>query len=144
MAITVKNVSSATVSLLVPVLKFRRELPPGREVPLSQEVYEELTYSAGFSKMLKNHYLVLKGVEEDNAAEVQEDTSTVYGRDEIAKMMDDNNPAIFLKFIKDARPAEKESAVQLAVEKNLTSGPIPALIKQYCGVDIGQAAFMQS
>jgi len=38
--ITLKNVSTATVNVVSN--KFRRELAPGRVVPISQSIYEDL------------------------------------------------------------------------------------------------------
>ena len=40
--ITIKNISSATVSLFDPIIKLNRELIPGRIVPITQEMYEDL------------------------------------------------------------------------------------------------------
>ena len=41
--VSIKNVSSATVVLSVPELKFRRELVPGRTIFVSKEDYKELS-----------------------------------------------------------------------------------------------------
>ena len=51
-------------------------------------------------------------------------------------MLDNADVTAFAKFIPHATSAEKESAVQLAVDKGITNGAIVALLKKYCGVDV--------
>lgn len=131
--ITVKNVSTSMVSLFAPAIKLNRELTPGREIPLSQEEYEELTFDPGFMALVNGHYIVVKGVAEEEQVSV---VSNVYDKDMIEKMLITNNVTAFAKFIPNATIAEKESAVTLAVEHKITNAGIVALIKKYCDVDI--------
>lgn len=131
--ITIKNVSTSMVSLFAPAIKLNRELTPGREIPLSQEEYEELTFDPGFMALVNGHYIVVKGVAEEEQVSV---VSNVYDKDMIEKMLITNNVTAFAKFIPNATIAEKESAVTLAVEHKITNAGIAALIKKYCDVDI--------
>lgn len=131
--ITVKNVSTSMVSLFAPAIKLNRELTPGREIPLTQEEYEELTFDPGFMALVNGHYIVVKGVAEEEQVSV---VSNVYDKDMIEKMLITNNVTAFAKFIPNATVAEKESAVTLAVEHKITNAGIAALIKKYCDVDI--------
>lgn len=131
--ITVKNVSTSMVSLFAPAIKLNRELTPGREIPLTQEEYEELTFDPGFMALVNGHYIVVKGVAEEEQVSV---VSNVYDKDMIEKMLITNNITAFAKFIPNATIAEKESAVTLAVEHKITNAGIVALIKKYCDVDI--------
>ena len=66
--ITMTNISSGTVVVVAPNLRFRRELAPGRTVSLTQEEYEELSFDSGFSSLLNGHYIKLEGLEEDKEA----------------------------------------------------------------------------
>ena len=136
MSIRIKNISTNLVSLYVPNIHFNRELMPGREIPVSQEEYEELTFDAGFMSLVNGHYLKVIGVEEEQAVEVVEN---VFEASEIEKMLVSGDVTKFAKFIPNATEAEKESAVTLAVEHKITNGGIVALIKKYCGVDVIQA-----
>ena len=133
MSIRIKNISTNLVSLYVPNIHFNRELMPGREIPVSQEEYEELTFDAGFMSLVNGHYLKIVGVEEEQAVEVVED---VFEASEIEKMLVSNDVTNFAKFIPNATEAEKESAVTLAVEHKITNAGIVALIKKYCGIDV--------
>ena len=132
MSIRIKNISTNLVSLYVPNIHFNRELMPGREIPVSQEEYEELTFDAGFMSLVNGHYLKVIGVEEEQAVEVIEN---VFEASEIEKMLVNGDVTKFAKFIPNATEAEKESAVTLAVEHKITNAGIVALIKKYCGID---------
>ena len=133
MSIRIKNISTNLVSLYVPNIRFNRELMPGREIPVSQEEYEELTFDAGFMSLVNGHYLKVIGVEEEQAVEIVEN---VFEASEIEKMLVSGDVTKFAKFIPNATEAEKESAVTLAVEHKITNAGIVALIKKYCDVDI--------
>jgi len=51
-------------------------------------------------------------------------------------MLDKSDITAFAKFIPTATEAEKDSVVQLAVDKGITHSGFVALIKKYCDVDI--------
>ena len=80
-----------------------------------------------------NHYLKVEGLQEDEKVEVE---SLTYSKADISKMLDDLDITAFAKFIPTAAPAEKETAVDLAVEKKITHSAIVQLIKKYCGRDV--------
>ena len=136
MGIKIKNVSTSLISLYLPTIHFNRELMPGREIPVSDEEYEELTFDTGFMSLVNGHYLKITGVEEEQQVEVVEN---VVEASEIEKMLVENNVTKFAKFIPSATEAERESAVTLAVEHKITNAGIVALIKKYCDVDVIQA-----
>ena len=136
MSIRIKNISTNLVSLYIPNIHFNRELMPGREIPVSQEEYEELTFDTGFMSLVNGHYIKISGVEEEQQVEVVEN---VFEASEIEKMLVKGDVTAFAKFIPHATDAEKESAVTLAVEHKITNAGIVALIKKYCDIDVIQA-----
>jgi hypothetical protein len=136
MAITIKNISTSLVSLYFPAIRFNRELMPGREIPVSDEEYEEMTFDTGFMSLVNGHYIKVNGLEEEKQVEVVEN---VFEASEIEKMLVKGDVTAFAKFIPHATDAEKESAVTLAVEHKITNAGIVALIKKYCDVDVIQA-----
>ncbi len=136
MSIKIKNISTSLISLYSPAIHFNRELMPGREIPVSQEEYEELTFDPGFMSLVNGHYIKITGVEEERQVEVVEN---VFEASEIEKMLVKGDVTAFAKFIPHATDAEKESAVTLAVEHKITNAGIVALIKKYCDVDVIQA-----
>ena len=133
MAITLRNASTSIVSLFVPSIKMNRELTPGRKVPISQEEYQELTYDPGFMALVRGHYIVIEGIDEEQAVE---EVGQVFDQKEIERMLLTNDITGFAKFIPNATTAEKESAVTLAIQHKITNNAIVALIKKYCDVDV--------
>ena len=131
--IKIKNISSSLVSLYAPAVRFNRELNPGREIPLTQEEYEELISDTGFMSLVEGHYIKITGVDEDQAVTIIKD---VYEAPQIEQMLVKGDVTAFAKFIPNATEAEKESAVTLAVEHKITNAGIVALIKKYCDIDL--------
>ena len=139
--VTIKNISSATVVLSFNDLKFRRDLTPGRTVTVDRETYDEMSFDPGFSSMIDEHYLVISGLDEDELSPAA--NAPTYGVDEIKRMFDTLDITSFAKMIPTAAPAEKESIVQVAIDKKVTNNAFVALIKKYCDVDIISAINMR-
>lgn len=134
--VTVKNISSSMVYITVPEIDFRREMTPGRSIKISKDVYDDLSFDAGFQSLVRGHYLKIDGLEED---EIVEDVGTVIDAAQIDEMFKTNNIAAFAKFIPTATQAEKETVTKLAIENNISNPGFSALIKKYCGVDVVHA-----
>lgn len=141
--ISIKNISSATVVVSAPDVKFRRKLAPGREIGMNQETYDELSFDSGFEHLVKNGFLKVKGVKADEVA-VIETKATIAERDDIKKILEDRDITKFAKIIPTASTATKESILALATELRVTDSAFSALIKKYCGVDIIDAIAAQS
>lgn len=131
--VTITNISNATVSLFVPEIKLNRELVPGRSIVIEKDMYNDLVFDTGFNSLVNGHYLKVEGLEEDEKVEVELPT---YSKADISKILDELDITAFAKFIPTAAPAEKETVVDLAVEKGITHSAIVQLIKKYCGRDI--------
>lgn len=134
--ITMKNISTANVIVSVPEINFRRELAPGRTVPLTRAQYDDLMFDPGFTTLMRAHYINIAGVDEDKQVE---QISRVFDTIAISKMLDEQNITAFAKFIPTAAPAEKDTVVQMAIEKGITNNAFTALIKKYCNVDVIKA-----
>ena len=138
--ITLTNVSTSTISLFFPEIKWNRELIPGRVVPVSQEDYEEMTFDTGFMALINGHFIKVEGVEEEKQVEV---VQNVVEASAIEQMLLKGDVTAFAKFLPTATTAEKESAVTLAVEHKITNAGIVGLIKRYCDVDVINAISMK-
>ena len=130
--ITLKNISTATVNIVSD--KFRRELVPGRTVPISQSIYEDLMFDPGFNNLVSGHYIRIDGVEDDNAVVINE--SPIFDVEVVKEMFEKKDYSKFAKFLPNATMAEKDTVVKLAVDNGITDGGFTALIKKYCGVDV--------
>jgi len=138
--ITIKNISTAKIYLTIPSIRFSRELMPGREIPITEDEYREMTFDTGCMGLIEGHFIKVSGVEESEQVSVVTD---VYESTEIARMLDTLNITDFAKFIPTASVAEKESVVKLAVDKGITHPGFVQLIKKYCDVDIINAINMK-
>ena len=130
--ISIKNISSATIVISAPELKFRRELIPGRSISISKEDYDELMFDPGMTGLINDHYISITGVEEEETIK----TSEVFEKTDLEKILDKQDVTAFAKMIPTAKQAEKDTIVQLAVEKGITHPAFVKLIKQYCDVDV--------
>lgn len=142
--VQVKNVSSATVVITAPDVNLRRELIPGRVIPLSKDDFEELSFDPGMQNLLRAGYLQVKGMDEGAKQIVadtvqQADDTSILTVDEIRKIYEDKNVTKFAKVISKASPATRDTMVKLAVEMDITSPGFTALLKKYCDVDVIQA-----
>ena len=133
--ITLKNISTATVNIVSD--RFRRELVPGRVVPINQSIYEDLMFDPGFNNLVKGHYIKVDGISEEEAVVTPEEK--VFDVAAIEKMFDTKDYSSFAKFMPTATMAEKDTVVKLAVDKGITDGAFTALIKKYCNVDVVSA-----
>jgi len=138
--ITIKNVSTAKIYLTIPSIRFSRELMPGREIPISEDEYREMTFDTGCMGLIDGHFIKVSGIEEDQQVSPVTD---VYESTEIASMFDTLDITKFAKFIPNATVAEKESVVKIAVDKGITHPGFVTLIKKYCDVDIINAINMK-
>ena len=141
--ITLKNISSGLVVVLVPDIGFRRELFPGRAVPITEQEYEALIFDPGVDALLQGHTIKIQieGTEEEQQVTVNE--TPIYEASDIAKMIQDKNITAFAKFIPTATDSEKDSVVKYAVENKIMDNSFVALIKKYCDVDIVNAINIQ-
>lgn len=130
--ITIKNISTSLVYIIGN--NFRRALEPGREIPISRAIYDDLMYDPGFNNLLTGHFIIVNGVKDEDAVVVQSDT--VYDISAISEMFNKKDYAAFAKFLPNATAAEKDTVIKLAVERGITDNGFTALIKKYCDVDV--------
>ena len=139
--VTIKNISSATIVLSFNDLKFRRDLTPGRTVTVDRDTYDEMSFDPGFSSMVDEHYLAISGLEDDELSPAA--NAPAYDVEAIKRMFDTLDITAFARMIPTAAPAEKETIVQVAIDKKVTNNAFVALIKKYCDVDIISAINMR-
>lgn len=140
--INIKNIGTATVTVLANEYKFRRKIVPGRSVPVPEEVYDALTYDPGFLTFVRSGFLRVENVNKESQ-EVIESEFAVASADEIKAMFNNKDITKFSKLIPNASPATKDTIVKLAIDMRAVDNVFVALIKKYCGVDIIQAIAAQ-
>lgn len=141
--IKVKNISNYKVCLVSPDTKTHRTLMPGREIGLTQEVYDELTFDNGFNKLIRCGALKVSGVSAETT-EVIESPFTSISTEEIRKIYKDKDYSAFTKTIQNASPATKEAMVAIAIEDRVADNAFVSLLKKYCDTDIIEAIAIQA
>lgn len=140
--IKVKNISNYTIYVIAADYNFHRKLNPGREISVTQEVYDELTFDLGFEKLVRGGALKVTGVNEE-VSEVIEVPYETLTPAEIKKIFEEKDYAKFTKAIQNASPATKESIVAVAVDNRISDNAFISLIKKYCGVNVIEAISVQ-
>ena len=133
--ITITNISSSKVWLTFPDIHFHRELAKGFPLPVKKEDYEYMCFDPGFQTLVRGHFIKVNGLEEETQAVVV-DNSTIYDAAAIKAMLTKQDVTAFAKFIPTAKAAERETAVQYAIDLGVTNNAIVTLLKKYCDVDI--------
>lgn len=138
--VTVTNMSSGKVVIISEDYHFRRELAPGRTIPIPEEVFEELSFDDGFQNLITDGAIKINGLTEENEGMLrtlpEESTVPV---NEIKQILEDRDITKFAKMIPVASEAARGVVVQYAIELNITEPAFCALIKKYCDVDIVNA-----
>ena len=140
--IKVKNISNYTIYVIAADYNFHRKLTPGREISVTQEIYDELTFDAGFEKLVRGGALRVTGVNE-TLSEVIEVPFETLTPAEIKKIFEEKDYVTFTKKIQNASPATKESIVAVAVEQRISDNAFVSLIKKYCNVNVIEAISVQ-
>ena len=140
--IKVKNISNYTIYVIAADYNFHRKLNPGREISVTQEVYDELTFDLGFEKLVRGGALKVTGVDAE-VSEVIEVPYETLTPAEIKKIFEEKDYAKFTKAIQNASPATKESIVAVAVDNRISDNAFISLIKKYCGVNVIEAISVQ-
>ena len=141
--IKVKNISASTATLVCRDLRFRRSLAPGREISISREVYDELSFDVGFETMIRWGIIRVSGAEEEGAEIIVSDKKAL-SVDEINEIFEAKDYAKFAQVIKEASPATKESIIAIAVEKRIIDNGFAGLINKYCGISLLDAIANQA
>lgn len=137
MAITIKNISTAVVTILASDYNFRRELAPGRTVNVPQDVFEQLTWESGFHNLISAGYLKVDGVEEQGM--IEDTKAPTLDILELEKIIKDRNITRFAQIIPTAAPATKQAIVEFVIKYDVTDRAFTALVQKYCGVDVLKA-----
>ena len=137
--ITVKNISSSDVVLIAPNVNYRRDLAPGRVLPLEKNIFEELTFDSGFQSMVRCGFLRVDGEQEVKEAIVVDNEDKILSYEEVKEIYANKDFTTFAKTIVNAPQATKDNFVKAAIDMNVVDNGFTALIKKYCGVDVFEA-----
>ena len=137
----IKNVSNFAVSSILANVRYRRDLNPGQETSLPEDVVEEFNYDPGCRSYVKAGFLKvicddpeIKDVFGDTPKDVDIDVAALLTTKTV------NELAVALK---NGSPAFKEKVVSEAIRLAVTDSARCTLIKHNCGVDVLNAIALQ-
>jgi hypothetical protein len=139
--VKIKNTSSYKISIILDNVRYRRDLNPGAETTMPEDVFEEFNYDNGCRNYVRNGFI--KVITEDEVIkeaipEMPKDVDM--DADELVTKKTVQELALVLK---TASPSMKEKIVTAAIKNSAMDAARVALIKQHCGVDVLNALNLQ-
>ena len=137
----IKNTSSYRVSIILDNVRYRRDLNPGQETTLPEDVFEEFNYDNGCRNYVRNGFIKVITDDETIKESIPEMPKDVDMNAE--DILTKNTVQDLAKVLKEASPAMKEKIVAAAIKNSIMDAARVALIKQHCGTDVLQALTLQ-
>ena len=139
--VQIKNTSGYRISIILDNVRYRRDLNPGQETVIPEDVFEEFNFDNGCRNYMRNGFLkvITDDVEiKEQLPEIPEDVDM-----DADDVVTNKSIAEFTAILKNASPAMKEKIVAAAIKNSTMDAPKVALIKNYCNVDVLQALNLQ-
>lgn len=137
----IKNVSNFAISIILNNVRYRRDLNPGQETSLPEDVAEEFNFDPGCRSYVKSGYI--KVITEDKEIkDVFGDTPKDVDID-IADLLTNKSVNELAIALKNGSPAFKEKVVSEAIRLSITDAARCSLIKHNCNVDVLNAITLQ-
>ena len=139
--VKIKNVSDYRLSIILDNVRYRRDLNPGQETTLPEDVFEEFNYDNGCRNYMRNGFIkvITDDVEikeqlPEIPADVDFDAAEVVTKKTIQELS---------KILVEASPSMKEKIVSAAIKNSVADAARVALIKKHCNVDVLEALNFQ-
>lgn len=137
----IKNVSNFAISIILNNVRYRRDLNPGQETSLPEDVIEEFNFDPGCHSYVKSGYIKII-TEDQEIKEVFGDTPKDVDID-IADLLTNKSVNELAIALKNGSPAFKEKVVSEAIRLSITDAARCSLIKHNCNVDVLNAITLQ-
>lgn len=139
--IKIKNTSTYRISIILDNVRYRRDLNPGAETIMPEDVFEEFNYDTGCRNYVRNGFI--KVITED---EVIKEAIPEMPKDidlDAEELVTKGSVQELAKTLKDASTSMKDKVVAAAIKHSVADAARVALIKQHCGIDVLQAMNLQ-
>lgn len=137
----IKNVSNFAISIILNNVRYRRDLNPGQETSLPEDVAEEFNFDPGCRSYVKSGYIKII-TEDQEIKDVFGDTPKDVDID-IADLLTNKSVNELAIALKNGSPAFKEKVVSEAIRLSITDAARCSLIKHNCNVDVLNAITLQ-
>lgn len=139
--VKIKNTSSYRISIILDNVRYRRDLNPGAETTLPEDVFEEFNYDNGCRNYVRNGFIKVITDNEEIKEAIPEMPKDVDMDAEI--LVTKKSVQELALILKDASPAMKDKIVAAAIKHSAVDAARVALIKTHCGVDVLNALNLQ-
>ena len=139
--VKIKNTSTYRISIILDNVRYRRDLNPGAETTLPEDVFEEFNYDNGCRNYVRNGYIKVITDDEEVKEAIPEMPKDVDMDAEI--LVTKKSVQELALILKDASPAMKDKIVAAAIKHSAVDAARVALIKTHCGVDVLNALNLQ-
>ena len=137
----IKNVSNFAVSIILNNVRYRRDLNPGQETSLPDDVMEEFNFDPGCRSYVKAGFI--KVITED------QEVKDIFGETpkdvdiDVADLLTHKSVNELAVALRNGSPAFKEKVVAEAIRLAITDAPRCSIIKHNCDVDVLNAITLQ-
>lgn len=139
--VKIKNTSTYKISIILDNVRYRRDLNPGAETTLPEDVFEEFNYDNGCRNYMRNGFIKVITEDEEVKESIPEMPKDVdIDAEELITKKTVQELAVVLK---NASPAMKEKIIAAAIKHSAVDAPRVTLIKTHCGVDVLNALNLQ-
>ena len=139
--VKIKNTSSYRISIILDNVRYRRDLNPGAETTLPEDVFEEFNYDNGCRNYVRNGFIKVITDDEEIKEAIPEMPKDVDMDAEI--LVTKKSVQELALILKDASPAMKDKIVAAAIKHSAVDAARVALIKTHSGVDVLNALNLQ-
>ena len=139
--VKIKNTSSYRISIILDNVRYRRDLNPGAETTLPEDVFEEFNYDNGCRNYVRNGFIKVITDDEEIKEAIPEMPKDIDMDAEI--LVTKKSVQELALILKDASPAMKDKIVAAAIKHSAVDAARVALIKTHCGVDVLNALNLQ-
>ena len=139
--VKIKNTSTYKISIILDNVRYRRDLNPGAETTLPEDVFEEFNYDNGCRNYMRNGFIKVITEDEEVKESIPEMPKDVdIDAEELITKKTVQELAVVLK---SASPAMKEKIIAAAIKHSSVDAPRVTLIKSHCGVVVLNALNLQ-
>lgn len=133
--VRIKNISNYTMDIVLPNVRYRRDLVPGQITPpLPDDVFEEFNYDPGCRNWIKNGFLAV--LTDDEEVKNLLETVPANAEVDVLDVLLNGSASDLSKLLRDSTPVIRDKVVALAIQHNITDAARCSLIQTYCEVDV--------
>lgn len=135
----IKNISRYNVNIFLPNVHFSRELRPGQETTVTEDVFEDFSFDEGCRNFIRHGFLQVITEDEAVSERVVTAEQTTAAEIDIDDLLLHQPIANLSQVLKNASIAFLDSIAARAIELSIADEAHCNIIKKYTGVDVIKA-----